>query len=132
MASIMSTISAYFRKHHGNETYVGIFFHFTYVQKQRSKKHVPWKAPFIVVADIFFMKLRYFGGSIIDLLTRRSFRSALLLKPHGRLTERTMFQTGHSSQTLKGCPRVIVGSWARSLRLTHVKPLQARKEMFIW
>ena len=22
-------------------------FHFTYVEKQRSKKHVPWKAPFI-------------------------------------------------------------------------------------
>ncbi len=48
MSSIISTICAYFHTHHGNETrtYFVIFFHFTYVQKQRSKKkHVPWKAP---------------------------------------------------------------------------------------
>ena len=40
MTSIVSTISAYFRTHRGNEThtYFGIVFHFTYVQKQPSKE----------------------------------------------------------------------------------------------
>ena len=50
MTSIMSTMSAYFRTHHGNETrtYFLFFIYFTYVEKQRSKKHVPWKAPLML------------------------------------------------------------------------------------
>ena len=50
MAYIMSTIGAYFRTHHGNETrtYFGIFFSFSRTYKSSAvKKHVPWKAPLI-------------------------------------------------------------------------------------
>ena len=48
MASIISTISAYFRTHHGHETrtYFGIFVFILRTYKSSAvKKHVPWKAP---------------------------------------------------------------------------------------
>ena len=55
MSSIISTICAYFHTHHGNETrtYFVKKIHFTYVQKQRSKKHVPWKAPLMRYLSLF-------------------------------------------------------------------------------
>ena len=59
MAYIMSTISAYFRTHHGNEThtYFGICFYFTYVQKQRSKKKYHGKHPLRAALDLMASNL---------------------------------------------------------------------------